>query len=398
MSGIVDPHRQVEYLQQCLSSDKKPLGFFLGAGCPMAIKDNSIPLIPDIDGLTKLVCEKLRADPECCKLLKIIEDHFVKDSRDNPNIEHILSHIRSLRVVAGKVEVRGISADGLDKLDSEVCSNIHEFVRKSLPNQDSPYHRLANWVNGARRDKPVEIFTTNYDLLMEQALEESQVPYFDGFSGSRKPFFDLRATEEEALPIRWARLWKLHGSINWYQNGKGVWRGSIQEGGVKRVIHPSHLKYDESRRMPYLAMIDRLKAFLKQPTAALILNGYSFRDAHLNEVIIQGLQNTPSAIAFALLYGEIGNFKEAIKLANGRSNLTLLAKDGGVIGRNRGVYPLRDTDAVIGFSNKWIKWIPDSGATGKSKAEMHLGDFLSFGEFLQELTGQEHYSTEPSNA
>ena len=38
MAMTEDPARQLNYLQQCLSSDKKPLGVFLGAGCPMAIR------------------------------------------------------------------------------------------------------------------------------------------------------------------------------------------------------------------------------------------------------------------------------------------------------------------------------------------------------------------------
>ncbi len=42
-----DPLRQVNYLQQCLSNDKKPLGLFLGAGCPVAVKSgDGKPLIP----------------------------------------------------------------------------------------------------------------------------------------------------------------------------------------------------------------------------------------------------------------------------------------------------------------------------------------------------------------
>jgi len=35
MDIFQDPHRQVGYLQQCLASDKKPLGLFLGAGEPV---------------------------------------------------------------------------------------------------------------------------------------------------------------------------------------------------------------------------------------------------------------------------------------------------------------------------------------------------------------------------
>ncbi len=132
-------------------------------------------------------------------------------------------------------------------------------------------------------------------------FEQNRVPYFDGFVGTRDTFFDLQAIEQDRLPNRWARLWKMHGSINWSEdeNGKIHHRSSP---GSKQLIYPSHLKYDESRRMPYLAILDRLRTFLGQPAAILIVSGYSFGDEHLNEVILQGLQGNSTASAFVLMY------------------------------------------------------------------------------------------------
>lgn len=394
MSYIEDPYKQIGYLQQCLSNDKKPLGIFLGAGCPSAVRpggEGSPPLIPDIAGITVAVRERLPQCQDCGPLLKIVEDHFEKDGRTEPTVESILSHIRALRTVAGNEEVRGLSAANLDMLDDTICQTIQDLTNKTLPNSETPYHRVAAWVDGISRDKPVEVFTTNYDLLMEQAFEDCRVPYFDGFPGASRPFFNLRAMEEDLLPPRWARLWKLHGSINWYQVAdKGVLRSAIkEEQGLKRVIHPSHLKYEESRRMPYLAMIDRLRAFLKQPTATLVINGYSFRDEHLNEVIVQGLQSTQTAIAFALLFDKIGQYPQAVKLARERSNLTLLAKDGAVISNREAKWPQKEPEAALSDTGKWVKWTAVEPANKNSKiaAEFQLGDYAEFGRFLYELIG-----------
>ena len=405
MSHIEDPYRQIGYLQQCLSSDKKPLGLFLGAGCPMAIKlaaEENRPLIPDIAGITIAVRDKLSQCKDCGPLLKIVEDHFQKDDRTDANVEDMLSHIRALRTVVGNDEVRGLSAVNLDTLDETICQTIHDLADKALPDSETPYHRVAAWVDGIGRDKPVEIFTTNYDLLMEQALEDCRVPYFDGFAGARKPFFDIRTMEaEDALPPRWTRLWKLHGSINWYQvTGKGVFRGATKEAGAKRVIHPSHLKYEESRRMPYLAMIDRLRAFLKQPTATLVISGYSFRDEHLNEVIVQGLQNTQTAIAFALLFDEMDKYPQAVKLACERSNLTLLAREGAVISSREAKWPEKELEAVVSDAGKWVKWTATDPANENSKraAKFQLGDYVAFGQFLHELIGHVRQLSEVPNA
>jgi len=400
-----DPNRQISYLQQCLSTDKRPLGLFLGAGCPMAIKegpDGNTPLIPDIAGMTKMIRNDLTKCEDCGPLLQIVEEHFKKDGRSNTTVEDILTHIRALRSVAGKDEVRGLSAEKLDKLDDKICQLIHQVVDKTLPNSETPYNSIAVWVDAVRRENPIEIFTTNYDLLMEQAFEDSRVPYFDGFAGVRKPFFDLRAMEEDMLPPRWARLWKLHGSVNWYQvANKGVFRGTTKDDvGTKRVIHPSHLKYQESRRMPYLAMIDRLRAFLKQPTAALILCGYSFRDEHINEVIVQGLQSTQTAIAFGLIFDDIDRNSQAVALATKRSNLNILACDGAVISGQEYKWPEKDAEFASSDNNKWLKWKPIDPANEKGKhvATFTIGDFSVFGNFLRELVGHVRVTTEVPNA
>lgn len=396
-----DPFQQISYLQQCLSQAKKPLGIFLGAGCPMALRvggANGSPLIPDIAGITTVVCEEMRKHADCAALLTTVQDHFANDGHDGATVEDMLSHVRALRVVAGKGEVRGLTAEQLDRLDAEICKIIHCLADKSLPNNATPYHHIARWIDAVQRDKPVEVFTTNYDLLMEQALEDCRVPYFDGFAGSRRPFFDIRSMEEDKLPDRWARLWKLHGSINWYHDAiRGVVRGVTNEDGLRRVIHPSHLKYDESRRLPYLAMIDRLRAFLKQPSAALVVCGYSFRDDHINEVITQGLQGTQTAIAFALLFSSLANYSKAVKLAQDRPNLSILAGDGAVIcGREMG-WPENQEEPVVAIGMDWIKWFPvdPKNERGGYRAEFSLGDFLAFGEFVHELMGQVR---EPSGA
>jgi len=188
------------------------------------------------------------------------------------------------------------------------------------------------------RDIAVEVFTTNYDVLIEQALEDARVPYFDGFVGGHRPFFDLRAIEDDAIPSRWARLWKLHGSVNWCfsPDDQRVTRRAPANGAERRLIHPSHLKYDESRRMPYLGMIDRLRGFLRSPQAVLVLCGCSFGDKHLNEVIAEGLQGNATATSFALLYEPLASYPSAIELTRTTRNLALLARDAGVIGGSQG--------------------------------------------------------------
>jgi hypothetical protein len=141
--------------------------------------------------------------------------------------------------------------------------------------------------------------------------------------------------------------------------------------------------------MPYLAMIDRLRAFLKQPTATLILCGYSFRDEHINEVIVQGLQSTQTTVAFALLFDGLTTHSQAAALALKRSNLNILARDGAVIGGQKTDWSDKDAESVSADDGRFVRWTPVDPANreGKWSAEFALGDFAVFGEFLHELVG-----------
>ncbi|MBC2601014.1 SIR2 family protein [Puniceicoccus vermicola] len=385
-----DPNRQISYLQQCLSGNKKPLGFLVGAGCPMSIQYQGNPIIPDIKGITSAIKQSFDEDADLKGVLNKITAQLEADGSSDPNIELILSHIRSLIVVVGNDTVRGLAADELKKIDKAICEEIERIVEKNHIDENSPYHHFANWSNSIDREHPITVFTTNYDLLLEEALESTKTPFFDGFSGSKNAFFDLQAVEEDAIPKRWVRLWKLHGSINWFRAENGnVFRSSVSPADTdSRLIHPSHLKYDESRRMPFLVMIDRLRAFLKQPTSLLVLNGYSFGDEHLNEVIMQGLQANPSSMAFALLYGELKNYETAIRLASTRSNLTLIAFDSGVVGGIKASWSMSEMMGELPLSDKWLVNVPKEAEPEEiDHTELRLGDFAVLGEFLRVLSG-----------
>lgn len=425
-----DPIRQSKYLRQTLSQDKKPVGFFISAGCPLAVRmpEGKWPLIPDVAGLTKHVSEELlketdelegkgRSSSACYRIL--IEE-LIKSGKPSPNIEDILSFVRGMKQIAkGAKDIRGFCEIELLGLETSICRKIAEKLEVSLPDNKTPYHKLAKWVNNIERDTPIEIFTTNYDLLIEEAFEELKVPYFDGFVGAKYPFFDLRAVEDCLIPRHWTRLWKIHGSINWHlKNEKEVYRSNTPNIKDAYIIHPSHLKYDQSRKMPYLALIDRLNKFLRQTSAVLIMSGYSFSDDHLNDTILNALRANPTAMVIALMFqtltykdektGEgdtkiiktVTRYEQALKLAENRSNLSIWTYDEALIGGLRAKWqPTKeafDSEENIGNAVKTIvEVVKDAEGNDTEKKniryEFHLGDFSVFGDFLQELIGKEQF-------
>lgn len=392
------PYRQATLIQQALAPDKMKVAFFIGAGCPTAIRisdgEGTQPLIPDIAGLTARVQQAMEAsDVNKDNFGKLIS-RIVKSGNNNPNVEDMLSSIRALGDVVSGGAIDGLEHDDLVKLDNEICKITTEVVNANLLGDDSPYHHLAAWVGGIQRSSAAEIFTSNYDLLMEQAFESRKVPYFDGFVGSHHTFFDLATMEQDKLPSRWARLWKVHGSINWWRSINGdVERRQTPEAGDRQMIYPSHLKYDESRRLPYLAMLDRLKAFFASGQAVLITCGYSFSDQHLNEAILQGLSGNPTAICFGLIFGDRSTSPEGVKKARTHPNLSILAADGAVLGSverdwrsdEKPGHPLHGLAVNAGE-------MADRTNAPAERCKFLLGDFGSFGDFLARQLAQRESS------
>lgn len=404
ISILHDPTQCVKQLRQILSADKLRVGFFLGAGCPCAIRvpnaddKTDRPLIPDIRGLTKVVHGAMTASDVHGSAYEKLAMTLVEDGNAEPTVEAMLNRIRSLRDVAGKGMARGLSFTELDGLDREICRTIKEKVNCSLPNDATAYHALARFV-GAQRFLPTELFTTNYDVLMEQALEACRVPFFDGFVGSSRPFFDQRAVEEDAVPVRWARLWKLHGSVNWRLSKavKSVFRSVEDSDGDELLIHPSHRKYDESRRMPYLVMIDRLRSFLRtdQQPVALFIVGYSFGDEHLNEAIVENLSANAAAACFALQFGKLAEYPNAKKLAADNANLSVYAQDSAIIRRVEAkwiAHPATDLATIksafepLNGKGDATKDVDDTDAPYPCR--FTIGDFKILGDFLDEFSGR----------
>jgi hypothetical protein len=376
-------------LQQALTSDKMRVGFFLGAGCPVSITvpsgTGTKPLIPNIEGLTDQIREKMAVSETQRQHFTAILTQLGDGPTKKATIEAILTRIRGLIDVVGSSVFEGMSKENLTALDRTLCEDISSVMKARLPSRDTPYHHLASWIGSIPRAHPIEIYTSNYDLLMEQALEECAVPYFDGFSGSDRTFFDVPSMEQhEKLPPRWTRLWKVHGSINWWINGDNeVQRRAQGDKDSALMIHPTHLKYDQSRVMPYIAMQDRLRAFLARGQAVLVTCGYSFGDWHLNQAILQGLSGNPSAVCFGLLFSDRKAAIDEIAKAGSRGNLRLLGVDGGVLGT---------------IDHEWhSKPIPDhefhgiavvTGNLGnrttspEDRCKLLLGDFKTLGQFL----------------
>ncbi|MDO3377710.1 SIR2 family protein [Geoalkalibacter halelectricus] len=399
MANYHNPVQHLKYLRQSLSQNTEAIGFFMSAGCPLSVSmpEGEWPLIPDVENLTIYINEQLKDNEKYA----VLSTELSKAGKNNKNIEDVLSFLRSLLSVSKGGDVRGLSEKDLEGLESCICKEIVEKLDVNLPGQETPYHRLCKWVRSIDRKVAIEIFTTNYDLLMEQALEDLEIPYFDGFVGSRRSFFDLRAVGDNLIPVHWSRLWKIHGSINWYQeedkHQKKVFRSSEIKKDASHLIYPSHLKYEESRKMPYLALIDQLNQFIRRKSSFLILSGYSFNDGHLNDTIVNALKANPTAMVLGLMYdryekksetgGTIERYPKAYRLAENQHNLNIWTFDKAIIGTNLGRWQrTQNSDSDDPDLLRFVDMQKDE-KTDASEDLIKLGDFSVFTNFLKKIIG-----------
>lgn len=355
------PHHQVltfvNALSMKLAARSRHICVFLGAGSSRACG------LPDIATLQKRVAAELEPD-----LRKAFEGQL--KGRD---LEQALSRLRRITALLAESsdEVDGLSAERARQLDGEICRLIVSELDLAAADP-SPMLRFAAWVARADYSLPVEVFTVNYDLLCEAALESLGIAYFDGFVGALHARFrtDLVETapgDAEWLPSFLVRLWKLHGSVNWAWEGgtrAEVIRLGVPVRGQPAAIYPSDAKYDESRRVPFLVLQDRLRRALNQSETLTLISGYSFGDAHLNEMIFEAARRRPRSEFIAFCHSSIPD--ALIERAEQTPNLQAVS----------------DKEAVLsGVRGDWEK--PDDAPREVWEGEKFgLGDFTNLAEFL----------------
>jgi hypothetical protein len=289
----------------------KRVGFFFGAGTSCALG------IPNIAQLTVDVRNVLPAAERA--QFEAIENDLAGGARP-PNIEDVLNHVRRIRELTDDKadrEYRGISGESAHALDKHICKQIHAAITIAEEKADLTVpKRFFSWLNILDRQYTKEIFTTNYDLVIERSLEAGRIPYFDGFVGSYEPFFWQESVERCASPndvtSNWTRLWKVHGSLSWFwKELPGASSHQIVRVGKfdkaahadqELVIYPSKEKYESSRKQPFIAYFDRLHAYLLDGELLFIVTGYSFSDQHINDIVFNCLRQNKRLFCVVFFY------------------------------------------------------------------------------------------------
>ncbi len=407
---VFDPLEYMKGIQQLLISDKKRIAFLCGAGTSLAKKNSNTKNAPAVTALTKNVVDELNKNMS----YKVAIDEIIDEiSEDKFNIESFLSNVEEKRHIIGNGELNGLKKKQFEELANQIEKLIHKGVSVHEEIKEDDYCNMvhndfAKWIMKADRQYPVEIFTTNYDYLFEMGLENNDVPFFDGFTGSYKPFFSAELIEDFSFLPKQTKLWKVHGSLGWKLDVKNrVIRTNPDEQDI--LIYPSISKYENSKKLPYTALMDRLCSYLKQPDSVLFVCGYSFNDEHINERILSGLRSESTSHVYVLFYDiyweencKKYSFTENHSLAQialSNSRISVLACKNAVIGGQYGEWQLKrepDIEDTISVNYYFDEDAPEDVAMPlneeqkgnekwSGKGELIIPDFAKFVTFLQSM-------------
>jgi SIR2-like domain len=181
------------------------------------------------------------------------------------------------------------------------------------------------------RDR-LNVFTTNYDRLIEAGAEIAGLHLLDRFLGNLMPIFRSSRLDldmhynppgirgEPRYLEGVARFTKLHGSVDWVQTDKDIRRIGLPFGAGsvdpylnapglgsgdahKLMIYPNAAKDRETSDYPYVELFRDLAAAVCRPNSTLVTYGYSFGDDHINRVI-RDLLTIPSTHLVVISYND----------------------------------------------------------------------------------------------
>ena len=260
--------------------------------------------------------DRIKLWEECeAKLIEIdnkIENVKLQEQEfwENKNLEDALSYIETYQ----KLKIGDVTSE-LNDIKNIIRMNCSlQLDEAQAPHEEFLRKVTARKINSSR----VQLFTTNYDTLWEQAASKAGFIVIDGFSFSHPRkfsgrWFDLdivnrektRIKNEDSFIPNVIHLYKLHGSIDWQLSGNDVVQTS-EDNSDALMIYPASDKYESSYRQPFFEMMSRFQQSLRRDNVLLLAMGFGFQDMHIQNVIVEAVKQNPSLHLVILDYNSQG--------------------------------------------------------------------------------------------
>lgn len=237
------------------------------------------------------------------------------------NFEHVLATVHGWRhalpTSGARLRLDGVPTATVTKDDAATCYDratrslartCHLPAATKEAGLETHYALVRKLMARPLNLKRVNVFTLNYDTLVEQAADATGTVLLDGFVGTQRRIFRPESYEQDLyFPAettegrvhrfdRVLHLYKLHGSITWTVNEPtmadpyGVQSSPFDPNGIQPLlIYPTPAKFGETLGLPYAELFRRFSGAVARPQSALFVIGYGFGDEHVNAIIRQAL-------------------------------------------------------------------------------------------------------------
>lgn len=199
------------------------------------------------------------------------------------------------------------------------------------------YFLLSFSGRSATRER-LNLFTTNYDRVIEFGAELAGIRLIDRFVGTINPIFRSSRVEvdmhynppgirgEPRYLEGVVQYSKLHGSLDWCSNSGIIKRYALpyEASEISKhlpdkwsnlLIYPNSQKDKETAEYPYVELFRDMAAAVCRANSTVVVYGYSFGDDHINRILIDML-SIPSThlviISFSDQGGRIQKFYDTV--------------------------------------------------------------------------------------
>jgi hypothetical protein len=316
--------------------NSKYLGFLFGSGTSSQRNAEGVELgVPTMVPMASQLFSNdssTHLDQGEIDLFQTTFDIKLNDDRYRTNLEYLMETLFGVRFILQRSGMTD-NQDRLhfvDGLIAKVSTHIKELcLTGAFSSGDNTvlntytqfYRRLVQRDHSLPRPW---VFTTNYDLFSETAMDRAGIPYLNGFMGSIERRFNpavFRYALSQQMDLA-SRKWstvdslvyfcKLHGSISWESRGEGMF--PVVETNPELIaneqllIYPTPAKQGASFVSPYSDMFREFQTRVAREQSVLISIGYSFGDEHVNNILFQALTiPTFRLIIFADTRNEVVN-------------------------------------------------------------------------------------------
>jgi len=274
----------------------------------------------------------------------------LKDIEDRMNVE-------ATKVQAQKDYYKLIKKSKAVLNDSLETDTVEKGkLTKTKENYDSFLEFWANTISSRYLhivNKQVNIFTTNFDMFMEDSCERLGIPYNDGFAGQINPSFSvanfnkiqkyksLQFDNTSDIPL--FNIIKLHGSVSWqakdenivYSNGNHIAddldtkSGAAFDNDYKKiaVINPNAEKHFETvLDTNYASMLRKFTLELEKENSVLILVGFSLADKHIKNLLYGLMKSNPTLVVVYFSYSQYDETADKLE-ENKNTNLYIISPE-----------------------------------------------------------------------